>query len=225
VVFTSATNSALPLPVTSELTTRTHGTPLDARHLHPAFADTAIWKGPPCGTTRDDELPNSKWHGAGSCVTVTRLSLRTRAVDLSIAAGFSETSTLTDAGPWPEVGRTWIHDASLLIVQEHSRLVATLAVRREADDGTDVGRPVKSLRHFVAGSGPVIWLTLLSVHPQTISAAAMKKPRAMNACDRGPAGKNHISTNYQIDTNFQAQRTLDGSAQPAFRTQQIQRQR
>ena len=87
--------------------------------------------------------------------------------------------------------------------------MATVAVRREADDGTDVGRPAKSLRHFVAGSGPVIWLTLLSVHPETISAAAMKKPRAMNACDRRLAGQNHISTNYQINTNFQAQPALE----------------
>src|SRR4051812_35575595 len=39
-VFTPATNSALPLPVASALTTRTHGTSLDALHLHPASADT-----------------------------------------------------------------------------------------------------------------------------------------------------------------------------------------
>ena len=66
-------------------------------------------------------------------------------MDRSSAAGFSDTSTLTDAGPWPEVGRTCIHEASLLIVHEHSRLVETVAVRRDADEDTDVGRPAKSL--------------------------------------------------------------------------------
>src|SRR5918999_4447902 len=46
-VFTSATNSALPLPVASELATRTHGTSLDALHLHPETAETETLKGPP----------------------------------------------------------------------------------------------------------------------------------------------------------------------------------
>ena len=97
--------------------------------MHPAIADTEVSKGPPIGEIRVEELPSSKRHGAGSCVTVTRLSLRTSAVDRSIAAGFSETSTLTDAGPWPEVGRSCIHEASLLIVHGQSRFVETVAVR------------------------------------------------------------------------------------------------
>jgi hypothetical protein len=65
-VFTSATNSALPLPVTSELTTRTHGTSLDALHLHPETAETETLKGPPSGESREDELASSKRHGAAS---------------------------------------------------------------------------------------------------------------------------------------------------------------
>jgi hypothetical protein len=65
-VFTSAANAALPLPVISGLTTRTHETSLDALHLHPAVADTATVKGPPSGETREDELPSSKRHGAAA---------------------------------------------------------------------------------------------------------------------------------------------------------------
>jgi len=63
-VFTSAKNSALPSPVTSELRTRTQGTPLDALHLHPETAETETLKGPPSGETREEELPSSKRHGA-----------------------------------------------------------------------------------------------------------------------------------------------------------------
>jgi hypothetical protein len=40
-VFASATNSAVPLPVTSGLVTRSHETSLDALHLQPGTADTA----------------------------------------------------------------------------------------------------------------------------------------------------------------------------------------
>src|SRR6186997_2836195 len=96
-VFTSAVNSAAPLPVTSVLTTCSHGTSLDALHLHPWTAETATLNGPPSGETREEELPSSKRHSAALCVTVTRLSETTSVVDRSIAMGFSATSTVTDA--------------------------------------------------------------------------------------------------------------------------------
>jgi hypothetical protein len=65
-VFTSATNSALPLPVSSELTTRTHETSLDAFHLHPETAETETLNGPPSCGIREEELASSKRHGAAS---------------------------------------------------------------------------------------------------------------------------------------------------------------
>jgi hypothetical protein len=144
-MFASATNSALPLPVIAALMTRTHATSLEALHTHPETAETDTLKGPPSGDTREEELLCSKRHGAAFCVTVTRLAVTTRSVDRSIAMGFSATSTLTDACPWPEFGRTCIHDASLSIVHRHSRFVEMVAVRRVADDGRDVGRPVNAV--------------------------------------------------------------------------------
>jgi hypothetical protein len=66
VVFTSTTNSALPLPVTSGLTTRTHGTSLDALHTHPGTADTETLIRPPSGGTCEEELSSSNRHGAAA---------------------------------------------------------------------------------------------------------------------------------------------------------------
>jgi hypothetical protein len=65
-VFASVTNSALPLPDASELTTRTHGTSLDALHLHPGTAETKTLKAPPAAETCEEELPSSKRHSAAS---------------------------------------------------------------------------------------------------------------------------------------------------------------
>jgi hypothetical protein len=173
-VFTSATNSALPLPVTAELTTRTHGISLDALHLQPEIVETDTLNRPPSGGTREDELPSWKRHGVASWVTGILFALTMSAVDRSAAAGFSDTSTLTAASPWPEFGRTCIHDASLSIVHGQSRFVETVADRRAADDGSDDGRPATAAWHFVAWSGPVIWVTLLSVQPEIASATAIE---------------------------------------------------
>ena len=114
--FASATKAALPLPVTSELTMRNQATSLDALHLHPGIVETETVKEPPSGEIRKKELPSSKRHGAASCDTATRLPFTTRAEDRTIAAGFSATTTLTDASPWPASGVTCIHGASLSIV-------------------------------------------------------------------------------------------------------------
>jgi hypothetical protein len=64
VVFMSATNDALPLPVSSELTNRTQGTSLEALHLQPAIVETETLKGPPSGGTREEELASSNRHAA-----------------------------------------------------------------------------------------------------------------------------------------------------------------
>jgi hypothetical protein len=64
VVFMSATNEPSPLPVSSELTTRTQGTPLDALHLQPGIVETETLKGPPSGGTREEELASSNRHAA-----------------------------------------------------------------------------------------------------------------------------------------------------------------
>jgi hypothetical protein len=64
-VFTSAANSALPLPVTSELTTRTHATSLDELHLHPGTAETETLKEPASGGIREEDPASSKRHSAG----------------------------------------------------------------------------------------------------------------------------------------------------------------
>jgi hypothetical protein len=64
VVFGSATNDTLPLPVCSELTTRTQDTSLDALHLQPGMVETETLKGPPSAGTRDEELASSNRHAA-----------------------------------------------------------------------------------------------------------------------------------------------------------------
>ena len=63
-VFASATNATLSLPVSSELTTRTHDTSLDALHLQPGIVDTETLNGPPSGGTREEELASSNRHAA-----------------------------------------------------------------------------------------------------------------------------------------------------------------
>ena len=64
VVFMSATNETAPLPVSSELTTRTQDTSLEALHLQPVIVETETLKGPPSGGTREEELASSNRHGA-----------------------------------------------------------------------------------------------------------------------------------------------------------------
>jgi hypothetical protein len=70
-VLASATNAALPVPVSSELTTRTQGASLDALHLHPEIVATETVKGPPSGDTCEEELSSEKRQGAASCETAT----------------------------------------------------------------------------------------------------------------------------------------------------------
>jgi len=155
-VFGSATNDTLPLPVCSELTTRTQDTSLDALHLQPGTVETETLKGPPSAGTREEELARSNRHAAACWETATRLPFRTRTADRSIAAGFSATTTLTEASPWPESGVTRTHDASLSMFHRHSRVVDTVAVKRAADGATEVGRPVKAVWHLGTEPGPVV---------------------------------------------------------------------
>ena len=97
--FRSTSISALPLPVPAAGSTLTQETSLAAFHTHPVAVETPTAMCPPSAPTLSDELSNSYLHGAGSCATVTRVSLMTMEDVRRLAAGFSATTTLTDASP------------------------------------------------------------------------------------------------------------------------------
>lgn len=174
-VLSSISNSAVPLPVTCAPTARTHGTSLDALQTQPVNVDTATRSDPPSAEIRAEEIGSSNRQGAASCAIMTRLSLTTMAAERPTAAAFSATITVSEASPWPDVGATRTHDASLAAVHGHSRLVVTFASRRPPKGATEAGRPVSEVWHRCA-LGPVTSVMWRS--PQLATTATAATPMA-----------------------------------------------
>jgi hypothetical protein len=102
---------------------------------------------------------------------------------------FADTATVTCASPWPALGLSCTHGASVLTVQEHSRAADTVACTLVPAAGNEAGNPFRLVAHFTA-LGAVVVLTELPPHPAATHARAHPKTRrtmegtqALLACD------------------------------------------
>jgi hypothetical protein len=144
-VLRSAARSTVPAPLPVGVNTRTHASLVAAVHAHTLVVATLTEALPPVASRWTLVLLSSYWQGAASCEMVTRWSLIKTAAVRGLGCPLTAAESVNDPSPWPEVGDTCSHDASLDAVQLHSRAAVTGTFTRPPAagiGGTDEPREV-----------------------------------------------------------------------------------
>ena len=108
-------------------------------------------------------------------------------VPLRTAAwGFDAAVSEIDASPWPDVGETWIQDASLAAVHVHSRSACRLTSTRPPPAGIVGGLPREIWQRELLVPGAVTSVTLVDPHPRRGSRATKSSVREISRFTTAP---------------------------------------
>ena len=97
---------------------------------------------PPDASNCAELVASSKVHGRPVCAIVVRWPFTATLPERDAVWGFASTFAVNVASPCPEASLNRIHEASLVALQEQSRVVETLTVTEPPSWLTDCGLAV-----------------------------------------------------------------------------------
>ena len=108
-------------------------------------------------------------------------------VPLRTAAwGFDAAVSEIDASPWPDVGETWIQDASLAAVHVHSRSACTPTSTRPPPAGSVGVLPRETWQRVLLELGAVTSVTLVEPHATKWRRATKSRVREISRFTTAP---------------------------------------